>query len=162
MRTGWLFIIILLVAFYVIFRMDLIPDVFPVIGWLDDTFLVGLLIYYFRYKKLPGFLMYLGRLLFQRRQGNAGQSSENRGERGGQEEADREQREQGRSGRVRDPYAVLGIRRGASRKEIQAAYREAVQKYHPDKVSHLGEEFQDLAKKKFVEIQQAYDQLMGK
>src|SRR6056297_3858254 len=159
MRTGWLLLIILLVAFYVIFRLDLIRDVVPVLGWIDDTFLVGLLIYYFRYKKLPAFLLYLGRLLFRRRQGSAGQQPGDEGSDGREEKAGT-----GQSGfhTARDPYAVLGVRRGASRKEIQAAYREAVQRYHPDKVSHLGEEFQDLAKKKFVEIQQAYDQLMGR
>lgn len=158
MRTGWLLLIILLVAFYVIFRIDLIPDMLPVLGWIDDTFLVGLLIYYFRYKKLPAFLQYLGRLLFRPRQGGAGQSPGNEGGDSRQHRA-----ETGQEGfdKSRDPYSVLGVRRGASRKEIRAAYREAVQRYHPDKVSHLGEEFQDLAKKKFVEIQDAYDQLMG-
>lgn len=159
MRTAWLFLIILLVAFYVIFRLDLIPDVLPILGWIDDTFLVGLLIYYFRYKKLPAFLLYLGRLLFRRRQGGAGQSPGDEGGDGREEKAGTGQSGFNKAG---DPYAVLGVRHGASRKEIRAAYREAVQRYHPDKVSHLGEEFQDLAKKKFVEIQQAYDQLMGK
>ncbi|RJP38286.1 MAG: J domain-containing protein [Desulfobacteraceae bacterium] len=58
-----------------------------------------------------------------------------------------------------DPYAVLGVEPGASAEEIHAAYREAAQKFHPDKVSHLGEEFQALAQQKFVEIQEAYEVL---
>jgi len=160
MRSGWLLIAILLVGLYVILRIDLLPDVIPVLGWLDDTFLVGLLIYYFRYKKLPGFLRYLGRLLFKKPGERTEQySSQNRS--GTQEQGQWRQGPRS-SDKVKDPYAVLGLERGASRKAIQGAYREAVQKYHPDKVSHLGEEFQELAQQKFVEIQDAYDQLMGR
>ena len=57
-------------------------------------------------------------------------------------------------------HEILGIGPNASKKEIQAAYKEAVKKYHPDKVSHLGEEFSNLANEKFLEIQKAYDTLM--
>ena len=48
------------------------------------------------------------------------------------------------------------------KKKIQAAYKEAIKKYHPDKLSHLGEEFSILANEKFIEIQNAYDILMKK
>ncbi|MCH2186293.1 DnaJ domain-containing protein, partial [Myxococcota bacterium] len=58
-----------------------------------------------------------------------------------------------------DPYTVLGIDRSASEKEIQSAYRARMQEYHPDKVSHLGEELQRLANVKSQEIQRAYQQL---
>jgi DnaJ-class molecular chaperone len=51
-------------------------------------------------------------------------------------------------GSTLDPYAVLGVKPGASAEEIHAAYREAAQKFHPDKVSHLGEDFQILAQTK--------------
>ncbi|MDY6951090.1 MAG: DnaJ domain-containing protein [Thermodesulfobacteriota bacterium] len=43
---------------------------------------------------------------------------------------------------------------------IKAAYKKLAAQYHPDKVQHLGREFQDLAHKKFVAIQQAFDLLM--
>lgn len=36
-----------------------------------------------------------------------------------------------------DPYAVLGIQKGASRKEVQKAFRELALKHHPDKDSSL-------------------------
>ncbi|MFW6334535.1 MAG: J domain-containing protein, partial [Desulfosalsimonas sp.] len=39
--------------------------------------------------------------------------------------------------------------------------RKLAQQYHPDKVSHLGKEFQELAARKFVEIQEAYETLTG-
>jgi len=35
-------------------------------------------------------------------------------------------------------------------------------KYHPDKVDHLGEEFKKLAEKKFKDIQEAYQKLTVK
>jgi DnaJ-class molecular chaperone len=44
----------------------------------------------------------------------------------------------------------------ASWSEIQTAYKNKAKQYHPDKLSHLGEEFSNLANEKFLEIQQAY------
>jgi len=152
MQPVWIIIAIVLVCLYVISRIDLLPDVFPFVGWLDDTFLVGLLIYYLRYRKLPGFMLRLGQLLFKKSRERSDQGS-GRGGAGGQKE---------QPGQPKNPYAVLGVKPGASREEIQSAYRELVQKYHPDKVSHLGKEFQEMAQQKFVEIQNAHDQLMGK
>jgi len=61
-----------------------------------------------------------------------------------------------------DPYETLGLARGASADEIKHAYRELANKYHPDKVSHLGKEFQEIAHRRFKEIQAAYDALTGK
>lgn len=58
-----------------------------------------------------------------------------------------------------DPHAVLGVARGASADDITRAYREQMKAYHPDRVATLGPELQELAHKKTVEIQRAYDQL---
>jgi len=54
-------------------------------------------------------------------------------------------------------YAVLGLDTGADFAEIKKAYRKLSMQYHPDKVSHLGEEFQRVAEEKMKEINQAYD-----
>ena len=54
---------------------------------------------------------------------------------------------------------VLGVPAEADEATVKRAYRELVKKYHPDRVSHLGEEFRELAHKKFLEIQDAYDRL---
>jgi DnaJ like chaperone protein len=62
--------------------------------------------------------------------------------------------------RGHNPYTVLGVQPGSSRDVVQKAYRELAARYHPDKVSHLGEEFIQLANRKFTEIQNAYDQIM--
>jgi DnaJ-class molecular chaperone len=62
----------------------------------------------------------------------------------------------------KSPYEVLGIESGASVEEIKKAYRQLANQYHPDKVGHLGKEFQDMAEVRFKEIQEAYDELTSK
>lgn len=59
----------------------------------------------------------------------------------------------------RDPYAILGIQRGASTSDIKNAYHDKLSQNHPDKVAHLSQEIQETARKKTVEIQWAYEQL---
>ncbi len=54
-------------------------------------------------------------------------------------------------------YATLGLSKGASMEEIKKAYRKLSMKYHPDKVRHLGEEFQKIAEEKMKEINGAYE-----
>ena len=49
----------------------------------------------------------------------------------------------------------------ASTDEITAAYHELIVRYHPDKVCHLGEEFQAIAAEKSRAIIQAYERLTG-
>jgi DnaJ like chaperone protein len=56
-------------------------------------------------------------------------------------------------------YKILGIENSATNEEIKKAYRSLAVKYHPDKVSHLGEEYQHGAKEKFQKIQDAYEHL---
>ena len=58
-----------------------------------------------------------------------------------------------------DPYSVLGVAKGASPPEIRKAYLTLLAKYHPDKVAHLGIEFQEIAKQKTLEIMRAYEEL---
>lgn len=58
-----------------------------------------------------------------------------------------------------NPYEVLGIKEGASKEEIKAAYREQVKKYHPDK--HQDNPLNDLAEEKMQEVNEAYDMLMN-
>jgi len=58
-----------------------------------------------------------------------------------------------------DPWAVLGVARGASQDEIARAYREQLKRYHPDRVADLGPELQQVAHRKTVELQRAYAEL---
>ncbi len=56
-------------------------------------------------------------------------------------------------------YQVLGAAKHASDDEIKKAYREQAGKYHPDRVSHLGKEFIELANQRFQAINEAYQHL---
>ena len=58
-----------------------------------------------------------------------------------------------------NPYGVLGVERGASAEQITHAYREQMKRYHPDRVADLGEELQQLAHRKAIEIQRAYEEI---
>jgi len=39
-----------------------------------------------------------------------------------------------------DPYAVLGLSKGASKKDVQQAFRDLARRYHPDKVGDSSKE----------------------
>ena len=56
-------------------------------------------------------------------------------------------------------YTILEIKKEASDDEVKKAYRKMAVKFHPDKVSHLGEEYQADAKVKFQKVQEAYDNI---
>jgi len=56
-------------------------------------------------------------------------------------------------------YKILELEPTASDDEIKKAYRKMAMKYHPDKVSYLGEDFQNAAKEKFQKVNEAYEQL---
>lgn len=56
-------------------------------------------------------------------------------------------------------YAILEIEPEATDDEIKKAYRRMAVKYHPDKISHLGEDFQKAAKEKFQQVQEAYENI---
>jgi len=56
-------------------------------------------------------------------------------------------------------YQVLEIDKTASDDEIKKAYRKMAVKYHPDKVSYLGEDVQKAAKEKFQKVSEAYEKI---
>lgn len=56
-------------------------------------------------------------------------------------------------------YRILEIESTVSDEEVKKAYRRMAMKYHPDKVSHLGEDFKKVAHEKFKKVQGAYDQI---
>ncbi len=56
-------------------------------------------------------------------------------------------------------YKVLEIDSEASDDEVKKAYRKMAVKYHPDKVQHLGDDFQKMAEEKFKKLNDAYQQI---
>jgi DnaJ like chaperone protein len=56
-------------------------------------------------------------------------------------------------------YKILEIERTATDDEVKKAYRRMAMKYHPDKVSALGEEVENAAKEKFQKVNQAYENI---
>lgn len=56
-------------------------------------------------------------------------------------------------------YRILEIEPTASDEDVKKAYRRMAMKYHPDKVSHLGDDFKKVAHEKFRKVQAAYEQI---
>ena len=60
---------------------------------------------------------------------------------------------------VNGDYKILEINKNATNDEVKKAYRKMAVKYHPDKVSHMGDEYKDSAKQKFQKMKDAYDNI---
>jgi DnaJ like chaperone protein len=56
-------------------------------------------------------------------------------------------------------YRILEITPDASDEEVKKAYRKMALKYHPDRVSSMGEDVEKAAKMKFQELQAAYEDI---
>lgn len=56
-------------------------------------------------------------------------------------------------------YKVLEISSDVTDEEVKKAYKKMAMKYHPDKVSHLGEDVQKAANEKFKEVNLAYERI---
>ncbi|MGD2269595.1 MAG: DnaJ domain-containing protein [Desulfobacterales bacterium] len=147
---------IILAIIYSLLPYDILPDFLIGWGWLDDLILWGLLARYLytRKKKAGNYYSYF-RKSQQAFRGRHGQGDEGKKSTAGQDRF-------GDEATAKDPYTVLGVDKNADPEEIKRAYRQLVNKYHPDKVAHLGDEFQKLAEKRFKEIQIAYQILKVK
>jgi DnaJ like chaperone protein len=56
-------------------------------------------------------------------------------------------------------YKILEIERSATNDDVKKAYRRMAMKYHPDKVSNLGEDIKKTANEKFRKVNEAYEKI---
>lgn len=64
--------------------------------------------------------------------------------------------------RLKEAYETLNLEPDADKSQVKKKYRELAKKYHPDKIiaKDLPDEFVEMAKEKFTEIQAAYEEIM--
>src|SRR5450759_1650730 len=56
-------------------------------------------------------------------------------------------------------YKILEIDPSSSNDEVKKSYRRMALKYHPDKVSHLGDDFRKTADERFRKVNEAYEKI---
>ncbi|MCI5157183.1 MAG: hypothetical protein D3906_01870 [Candidatus Electrothrix sp. AUS1_2] len=61
--------------------------------------------------------------------------------------------------KVRNAFFLFGLNEDATFDEAKTAYRRSMAEYHPDKVSHLGEELQRIAEEKTKAYNMAFDEV---
>jgi hypothetical protein len=145
----WL--LLLLCVLYVVFPLDLIPDFLGLPGRFDDL-LVALGTLYYLYstsRKIPG---------TDGSRGARSSRGEQRGHEGGRE-SEGDSSRKGAPGSS-DPYEVLGVGRSEGFEQIRRRYKEKLLQYHPDRVLHLGKEFQEIAERKTKEITEAFQKIL--
>jgi len=138
----------ILAILYALSPYDILPDFAFGWGWLDDLVILFLLWrFFYSAKKSP----------FQNRR-FYGRNNQyfNKGYGRSQSTGSGTQPPFGADPSSNDPYQVLGIESNATEDDIKRAYRQLANKYHPDKVHHLGEEFKKLAEQRFKEIEEAH------
>jgi preprotein translocase subunit Sec63 len=131
---SWVRVVAVVLGLLVYLRspIDLIPDRLGPIGLVDDLIVLLIVAWWLRHRFRAAAAAH---------------------------RSDAEQPAPAASAMAWDPYVVLGVRPGASSEEITQAYRQQMKRYHPDRVADLGEELQQVAHRKAVEIQRAYAEL---
>ncbi len=75
------------------------------------------------------------------------------------EERDKEERHENKTDgkmSLNKAFALLGIDDNSTNDQIKDAYKRRIREYHPDKVAALGSDLQELAERKTIEINEAY------
>ncbi|MBM4244758.1 MAG: DUF1232 domain-containing protein [Deltaproteobacteria bacterium] len=139
----------LAVALYVRSPIDLLPDAAGLFGVVDDLLVALGVTWWLRHRGAP-----------PRPRTTARQRARGPGDRAHTSGASRDESTAASGDEApADPYAVLGVHRGATRDEIRDAYRAQMKLYHPDRVADLGPELQQVAHRKAIEIQRAFEEI---
>lgn len=134
----WLYWII--PVLYFVSPLDLMPDMAPLIGRVDDIlFFVAAI------------------LLMQRAQNMAGFFKQAKQHKKRGDHLPPPEKQAGDP--LANPHAVLGIDTDADADGIRKAYRKQLTTYHPDRFSHLGPEFEAVAAARTRAIVKAYETL---
>lgn len=140
----YIFIIIGLI--YLLSPIDFLPDLFGLIGRLDDVALIGFLVW--KYKQIKNRLS----------------ANFEKAKKDFNSETSTNSNSESRNNSTKKtfcPYDTLKVSKNASQDEIKKAYKKMIKEYHPDKVEHLGEDLKELANNKIRDIQRAYEELSG-
>jgi len=141
-------LVCLLLLLYVRSPIDLLPDRIGLLGMIDDLVIACVAVWWLRHRAVAPRPRMTAR---QRARGpgarTAGGAASPPPPPGPEPEA------------PWDPYAILGVPRGASLDDVTRAYRAQMKLYHPDRVADLGPELQEVAHRKAIEIQRAYAEL---
>ena len=146
-------LLIIIGLIYVLSPYDILPDFLMGWGWIDDIILLSVLWRIFKNlgQKPSDFQNYYHQSRHSSQYNKRSSQNDTHGTNHFQEKD-----------ALKDPYAILNVPQNASQAEIKKAYRQLANKYHPDKVLHLGDEFRELAEKRFKEIEKAYRELVPK
>ena len=146
-------LLIIIGLIYALSPYDILPDFFMGWGWLDDIIFLYVLWRVFKtfVQKPSDFQNFYHQSRYSSQYNKESSQKNTHGTNRFQE-----------GDASKDPYAVLNVPKDASQEDIKKAYRELANKYHPDKVNHLGHEFKELAEKRFKEIEEAYRKLVPK
>lgn len=147
---------------YFLIPTDLLPDFAVGVGWLEDIAILTALYLFWRNRQKEASQSSSRANRSTGYEHGYGQAGARGAGGGAHRQSTGSQSASGGNGggsRPADPYKILGVERTASLEDVKHAYRIQANRYHPDKVSHLGEEFQTLANQKFQDIQWAYDEI---
>ena len=142
-------ILTILAILYIICPYDLLPDFIAGWGWIDD-----LVIFWLMWRKYYSSKSKFSKFSYSGQQNR--ESYDQKDSQTANQSYNKEQKTSYSSTGPKDPYNMLNVTKNASQEEIKKAYRKLANQYHPDKVAHLGKEFQNLAEERFKEIQEAY------
>jgi len=96
----------------------------------------------------------------QQQQQQQSQQQQRRERKQQQQQQWHQQQQQAPKQKVRDYYAILSVKRGASKREIKKAYHAAAKRWHPDKNRAEGQEARlEKAERNFKLIARAYEVL---